>query len=133
MRFAILRPDLFVAAGSLSGAIITDEGAATPEWADWFSGAFGTPFDLERFRAASPFTLIPQLAAENPRPMLFLTCGDHDSLDLKEGNLLFHLALEHAGIASELRITDGAHSWEVWSRELDPVLRFVAAAFRVSS
>ncbi len=133
VRFAILRPDLFVAAGSLSGALITDDWAATPAWAEWFGHAFGTPFDFDRFHAASPFTLIPQLAAEDPRPLLFLTCGDHDSLDLKEGNLLFHLALEHAGIPSELRITDGAHSWDVWARELDPVLRFVAGAFQAAS
>ena len=129
VRFAILRPDLFVAAASLSGAIITEDWAATPAWAGYFTGAFGTPVDLARFRAASPFTLIPQLAAASPRPALYLTCGDDDELDLEEGNLLFHLALERAGIRSELRITDGGHTWEVWARELDPVLRFVGAAF----
>ena len=68
VRFASLRPDLFVAAASLSGAIITEDWAATPAWAGYFTGAFGTPVDLARFRAASPFTLIPQLAAAEPAP-----------------------------------------------------------------
>jgi S-formylglutathione hydrolase FrmB len=129
VRFATLRPDLFVAAASLSGAIITEDWAATPEWAGYFTGAFGTPVDLARFRAASPFTLIPQLAADSPRPALYFTCGNDDELDLVEGNLLFHLALERAGIHAELRIADGARTWDVWARELDPVLRFVGVAF----
>jgi S-formylglutathione hydrolase FrmB len=128
VRFAMLRPDLFVAAASMSGAIVTEGRAATPAWAGYFTGAFGTPVDLARFHAASPFTLIPRLAAANPRPALFLTCGDDDELDLEEGNVLFHIALERAGIRSELRITDGGHTWDVWARELEPVLRFVGAA-----
>jgi enterochelin esterase family protein len=129
VRFAMLRPELFVAAASLSGALITEDWAATPVWDSLLSGAFGRPVDLRRFHAASPFTLIPALAAARPRPTLYLTCGDDDELDLEEGNLLFHLALKRAGIESELRVTNGGHTWDVWTRELDPVLRFVGAAF----
>jgi S-formylglutathione hydrolase FrmB len=129
MRFAMLRPELFAAAASLSGALVTEDWAATPAWDGYLSGAFGRPVDPARFRAASPFTLIPAFAAARPRPALYLTCGDDDELDLEEGNLLFHLALKRAGIESELRMTDGGHSWEVWARELDPVLRFIGAAF----
>ena len=54
MRFAMLRPDLFAAAASLSGALITEDWAATPAWDGYLSGAFGRPVDLARFRAASP-------------------------------------------------------------------------------
>ncbi|HEX6010496.1 MAG TPA: hypothetical protein VFY87_01565, partial [Geminicoccaceae bacterium] len=81
------------------------------------------------FRAASPLALVRGLAAANPKPALFLTCGDDDELGLEEGSVLLHRALERAGVASELRITDGGHGWAVWVRELDPVLRFVGAAF----
>lgn len=131
VRFAMLRPDLFTAVASMSGALITETWAATPEWAGLFVGAFGRPVDLERFRAASPFAMIPAFARAAPRPAVFLTCGDDDELDLEEGNLLFFLALKRAGVDAELRITDGGHGWEVWSREIDPVLRFVGARFKV--
>lgn len=131
MRFAMLRPELFVAAAGLSAAVITEDWAATPAWEGYFTGAFGRPVDLDRFRAASPFTLIPAFAREPVRPALFLTCGDDDELDLEEGNLLFHLALKRAGIASELRMVDGGHDWTLWSREVEPVLRFVGARFGV--
>lgn len=131
VRFAMLRPDLFTAVASLSGALITEGWAATPEWAGFFVGAFGRPVDLERFRAASPFAMIPAFARAAAPPALFLTCGDDDELDLEEGNLLFFLALRRAGIDAELRITDGGHGWDVWAREIDPVLRFVGTRFRV--
>jgi S-formylglutathione hydrolase FrmB len=129
MRFAMLRPDLFVAAAGLSAAIVTADQAATEPWRGWFTGVFGTPFEPARFHAASPFALVPGLAAASQRPALFLTCGDDDELGLEEGSVLLHRALERAGVASELRVTDGRHGWAVWARELDPVLRFVGAAF----
>jgi S-formylglutathione hydrolase FrmB len=129
LRFAMLRPELFVAAAGLSPAVVTEERSVAPPWRGWFTGVFGTPFELARFRAASPFALIPGLAAAQARPALYVTCGDDDELDLEEGAVLLHLALDRAEIASELRITDGGHSWKVWARELEPVLRFVGAAF----
>ena len=130
VRFGMLRPELFVAVASLSGALVTEEWARTPAWEGYLSGAFGRPVDLARFRAASPFTLLPAFARATPRPALFLTCGDDDELDLEEGNLLFYLALARAGVDAELRITDGGHDWALWSRELEPVLRFVGERFR---
>jgi S-formylglutathione hydrolase FrmB len=129
LRFSMLRPDLFVAAASLSGAVVTEDQARTPVWEDLFTGAFGRPFDLARFRAASPFALVPGFARSTVRPALFLTCGDDDELDLAWGNVLFHRELARAGIEAELRITNGGHDWGLWSRELESVLRFVGARF----
>jgi enterochelin esterase family protein len=129
IRFALLRPDLFVAAGSLSGAFATEKQAASPLWDGLFSGAFGRPVQLDRYRLAAPTSLIGALAAAEPRPALYLTCGDDDELELAEGAVLLHIALRRAGMGSELRITDGGHDWGLWARELDPTLRFVGSAF----
>jgi enterochelin esterase family protein len=128
VRLAMLRPDLFAAAASLSGALVTEAQAATPVWASWFSGAFGQPVDLARFSAAAPQTMLPAFAATPVRPTLYLACGDQDELGLTESNLLFFLALARAGVPAELRIGDGGHDWSVWARDLGPALRFVAAA-----
>lgn len=128
VRLAMLRPDLFAAAASLSGTLLPDAWAATPQWAWWFSGAFGSPVDPARFHAASPFTMLPAFAATAQRPALYLACGDDDELGLTKATILFYLALRPAGVRAELRITDGGHDWGVWARELDPMLRFVAGA-----
>ncbi len=131
IRFAMLRPDLFAAAASLSGALVTEAQAVTPSWAGWFSGAFGQPFDLARFRAAAPQALLAAFAAAPVRPVLFLACGDQDELGLTESNLLFFLELARVGVPAELRIGDGGHDWSVWRRDLVPALRFVAAGMAV--
>lgn len=125
VRFALLRPDLFAAAASLSGALVTEAQAATPMWAGWFSGAFGDPVDPARFRAAAPQFLLASVAAAAERPALYLACGDEDELGLTASNLLFFLELEEAGIPAELRIADGGHDWNLWARELAPALTFV--------
>ena len=127
VRFALLRPDLFAAAASLSGALVTEEQAALPVWAAFFGGVFGEPVDLDRFRAASPYARLGQIAASPRPPALFLACGDQDELDLTASNLLFFLALQRAGIPAELRIDDGGHDWSVWARDLEPMLRFVGS------
>jgi S-formylglutathione hydrolase FrmB len=128
VRFALLRPDLFVAAASLSGAFPTDGQAASPLWDGLFSGALGRPTRPGRYRAAAPAALIDAMAGE-PRPAFYLSCGDDDELELATGAVLLHAALRRAGLRAELRITDGGHDWRLWARELDPALRFVGAAF----
>lgn len=130
MRFAMLQPGRFAAAASLSGAIVPESWAATPSWAELLASGFGRPVDLARFRAASPLGMVPAFARASPRPALFLTCGTGDELGLAEANRVFHRALQDAGVAAELRLTDGGHDWDLWSRELEPVLRFVGAHVR---
>lgn len=129
IRYAMLRPDLFVAAGSLSGALIDRTWAAEPEWPGLLAEGFGSPVDTARLQAASPLALIPALQAARPRPRLYLACGDDDGLGLEVATIRFYLALREAGIAAELRITDGGHDWTLWARELEPLLRFVNDAF----
>jgi enterochelin esterase family protein len=133
IRFAMLRPDLFVAAASLSGALVPKEWVSKPPWPDFLQPAFGSPVDPIRFAAATPFALVDRLAATEPRPSLYLLCGRDDELGLAAGAVLFHAALERAGVASELRLVDGRHDWALWQRELPPMLRFVGAAFTATA
>lgn len=129
MRLALDRPDLFVAAASLSGALVPEAWAGRPLWIDLFRGAFGRPFDPARFRTASPFTAIERLTGEAQLPRLLLVSGDDDELELATATFLFWRALQDAGIDAELRITDGGHNWTVWARDLELALRFAGAAF----
>ncbi|MCB1007280.1 MAG: esterase family protein [Acidobacteria bacterium] len=125
LRLAFGHPELFGAVAALSPAIrrTLAEGDRVPP-----SPAFGVPFDAARYRAASPFALLPSFerAAETLPLPVFLTAGDDDRLDgLLQGTLDLHLALRAAGLPSELRILDGGHGWDVWSAALpDALLAF---------
>lgn len=58
----------------------------------------------------------------------FVDCGD-DDFTFKP-NLEFILAMQSAGVPMQVRIRDGAHSWEYWHSALYIALPFVSNEFR---
>lgn len=124
LRFAFSRPDRFVAAASLSGALFFPD--EYPEHdPDRLLSAFGTPFDRARMEANNPWHLIPALAAARERPAIWIAAGDDDGLAFEQNAARMHAALRRAGVKSELRIDQGGHDWEYWARAIEPALRFL--------
>lgn len=126
LHLALRHPDRFAAAASLSGVL----GPEPPERIDVLEGAFGDPFDPERWNSESPFGLLRTLPSPPPSLPVYLTTGDDDGLRNYRDAALLHDALRRAGLASELRVTDGGHGWAVWSRELPAALVFLGEVFR---
>jgi len=58
----------------------------------------------------------------------FVDCGD-DDFTFKP-NLEFILAMQSAGVPMQVRIRDGAHTWEYWHSALYIALPFVSNEFR---
>lgn len=58
----------------------------------------------------------------------FLDCGDDDSLLPLSTEL--HLKMKKAGLSCELRVRDGAHTWEYWHTALYTSLPFASQNFR---
>jgi len=156
LRFALIRPDRFVAVASLSGAIwqnLPAGGApgAPPVSADYFrrvdsstvvsgidlppegrhfGAAFGAPFDPARFNAANVFTLLAQRLREGGRlPAIYLTVGDHDSHDLWRGSIALYETLMADRVDVAFRVTDGDHAWSLWRRSIEDALAFVDSRF----
>jgi enterochelin esterase family protein len=125
LRLALLHPETFTAAASLSGALFAGDEAMDGPFPELFHGAFGRPLDRKRLVAASPVALIGQAASAATPPALFITCGDDDELGFANLAARFHERLRGADLAAELRITDGNHSWQLWEEQLPSVLRFL--------
>lgn len=159
LRFALKRPERFVAVASMSGAIwqnipvaqaedawkgatgtyFTRVDQATviggidlpPEGAH-FGNAFGTPFDARRFNEANVFTLLArQVQAGNQLPAIFLTVGDNDSHNLWRGSMALYETLMADRVKIEFRVTDGDHTWSLWRRTIEDTLEFVSSKFTV--
>ncbi|MDQ0390534.1 alpha/beta hydrolase [Labrys monachus] len=159
LRFALKRPDRYVAVASLSGAIWQNvpvdlaaggaswTGAASPYFqrvdpetviggvdlppdGAHFGGAFGTPFDARRFNAANVFTLLArQLKAGAELPAIYLTVGDSDSHNLWRGSFALYETLMADRQKVEFRVTDGDHVWSLWRRTIEDALVFVDSKF----
>ena len=132
MRFAFKYPDRFAAAVSFSGAIVEDDLPGRPvsdQQIKLFRGAFGNPFQPAAFNRENVFAFLPSFAAASERPAVLLTVGDDDYFNLYEGAFLTFQRLRRAGVQAELRITDGNHTWALWSRELERGLVFIEKAF----
>ena len=152
LRLALTRPDRYVAAASLSGAIwqnlpVADSGRAgeyfrrvdpatvvsgidLPPEGGHFGAAFGAPFDPRRFNAANVFTLLARRIGEGAAlPAIYLTVGDHDSHDLWRGSIALYQTLMADHIGVDFRVTGGDHVWALWRRSIEDVLVFVDSSF----
>jgi S-formylglutathione hydrolase FrmB len=158
LRLALKRPDRYVAAASLSGAIWQNmpadglngakvrvggadyflrvdpativSGIDRPPEGNHFGNAFGAPFDVKRFNAANVFTLLAQqLRASAELPAIYLTVGDHDSHDLWRGSIALYETLMADGVNVDFRVTGGDHVWSLWRRSIEDALAFVDSKF----
>ncbi len=127
---AFKHPELFGAAATLSGGISrrpperTEPAMPPTPW--------GVPFDAARWEAESPFTWIPSLKQKESefRLQVYISTGDDDDARVVQGSVDLHNALRDAGLPAELRITNGAHTWEVWDHGMRETLIFFANVFR---
>ena len=142
LRLAILHPDKFRAAASLSGAIFPDLGPLNRPGAArglsqgqvrMFKGAFGQPFSPDVYNRSNFFSQLANFKASNQRVDLFISVGDDDGFRLYEGAVDLYLALKRRRLPVEMRIVDGDHNWRLWRRDIIPALRFVGQVLRTDT
>ena len=128
--YAESRPDLFTAAFSLSGSLFSDEPADIERrrvaMGRIYDGVFGQPFDAQRFLDWNVFTRLNRSEALLKSQSFWLLSGDDDFPSILSGTVRFHQALRAKGIASELNVVEGGHTWELWSRQIVPALRWLS-------
>jgi enterochelin esterase family protein len=127
LHLGMREPERWRFIGALSPAIFTPKNGFSDLQLYLFSGAFGEPFERDRYAAAEPFGQIAGLAAAEHRPALYLSCGAEDYFGLAEGTRAFGEALADAGIPATVRIKPGRHDWAFWRDELPEALTALAA------
>ncbi|MFP4537013.1 MAG: alpha/beta hydrolase [Dichotomicrobium sp.] len=137
LRLAFKFPERFAAVAAMSAALWdrVDSGFELPEDKQGiFAGAFGDPFDPERFMAAHPRAYLPALKDCGCAPPVYLTSGDDDYFRAYVGTFRLFTDLREAGLTTELRITDGGHAWKLWRETALPnVLRWFSRQYRQAS
>ncbi len=124
MKAALLRPELYAAAGSFSGFLSLAFLQAFPNdpRREEFTALFG---NLEKLAdsAHDPAEWL-KLAANNPSalPRLYIACGRQEDVYPLSG--LFYAACQSLGIAADYYEEDAGHDWSFWDKQ---VKRFLAA------
>jgi enterochelin esterase family protein len=138
LRLAFGHPEIFGAVAALSPGIWDPEGVSwaggplgeTPEERErWYPRTTGESFDMETFKAQSPFAMLDAVDAMTTPPRIFLASGDDDFFDLQDGTVEMYLALRRIGLEPELRIGDGGHDWDYWRSVVPDMLAFLDAGF----
>jgi S-formylglutathione hydrolase FrmB len=132
LRWALARPDLFVAAGGLSPAIeqlCVPSVAAMPFFIrPSLEAVFGADPVDNVLRKNDLYQLLlddPTLAAR--APFLSVRCGTEDRYRLSEIAGFFDRFASAMGLAHEIRLETGAHDWPYWRRVLPDFVKGLAA------
>jgi putative tributyrin esterase len=134
LKFALKRPDLFVFAGSMSGAFNAPQITAdNPEqkWNDLMPSILEV-FGKENSRTRTQndlFKLIKEIPQEkiSSIPYLYFDCGTEDSF-LEVNRKLAEL-LRNKKIAFEYTELFGRHDWDYWNRQIQAILMKAAKEF----
>jgi putative tributyrin esterase len=125
LKFGLKYPDMFVLAGSFSGAL----GAATypvagPNAAvlSSITNIFG-PMDSETRKANDIFRMVRELIPEKTKalPFLYVDCGTEDFLF--QNNRDFIDLLIEKKVPHEFRQLPGGHTWPYWDKQIQEFLR----------
>lgn len=128
LRFALMEPDEFAAAASLSGALFADVKSASdfPEFQiKLFGRSFGEKFDPVAFNENSPWRSLDDDVETGEAPSLFMVWGDRDIPILAAGNVKFVDALKTAGIPVTSSVQAGGHDWGLWTPQTPKMLAFL--------
>ncbi len=131
VHLALRHPDRFAAVASLSGAVYAPGDPLSEEDIADFHGAFGEPFDRERFARASVYADLAALPPGTVLPRFYLSSGGRDQYDLDLAALHFYEALKRRDVPATLVVRAGYdHGWPFWRDDLDAVLAFASSALQ---
>jgi S-formylglutathione hydrolase FrmB len=130
IKFGLKYPEMFVLAGSFSGALgaaTLDERTGGAAIARSLKAIFG-PADGEIRKANDIFDIVRRAEPETMKtwPFLYIDCGTEDFLF--QNNRDFVSLLVEKKVPHEYRQLPGAHNWQYWDKQVEEFLR-VASRF----
>ena len=123
LRFALIYPELFCAAGLLSPAIYVPEPPKTSSATK--VGVFGDPYDSEVWKSLNYPEYIEEFLRKNINLPIYIVSGDDDYFNIELASVLIYEELREAGHPAELRIYNGGHNWEFAKERIGEILKYI--------
>jgi len=135
LKFGLKRPDLFVFAGSISGAFEAPAFSDANPGHNWeelgpsILKAFGEENSSVR-QDNDLFRIVEKIESDRVAglPHFYLRCGTEDGF--LEANRRLAALLEQKSIPYEYLETPGGHDWDYWNHELKNVLEIVSGQLK---
>jgi S-formylglutathione hydrolase FrmB len=127
VRFAMRYPDRVAAVAALSPAVYADlpPDISSARVQSPFLGADGA-FDPSAWRAQNYPSLIDGYFNQRQRVAFYLVSGDNDRFGIAfETMTLFKRLWDRQPALAELRIVDGDHTWDIWSKSIENAMRYL--------
>jgi len=123
LKLGLKYPELFVFAGSLSGALNAPQKLDTlrPDFRAKLLEVFGNQGSPQR--TENDIFLLLNSSRQTPYPYLSLACGEDDFF--VDANRAFVLQLSSRKLVYQYHETPGGHTWEYWDGALEPMLQAV--------
>ncbi len=127
-RFALMRPNQYAAAASLSGCVDVAHVVQTSVWdarsnlaqsiwgLDYKNTVVDTDSDL--------FHLIENWPADTPRPRLYSACGTEDGL-IASNQAFNEVMAKHPEFEYSFTSAPGVHNWVFWDKWIQPAMDFM--------
>ncbi|RAO98473.1 hypothetical protein PW5551_09665 [Petrotoga sp. 9PW.55.5.1] len=140
LKLAFKYPDKFLAAASLSGAILKDvppeketdlDGNEIKVREKFYHDAYGEPFDPVFWEKENVFNYIQNLKDCGLELPVYISCGNEDYFYLYQGAVELYHQLRKNKIPTELYIKNGNHDWLLWSQEIKEVLKFITRSIQL--
>jgi enterochelin esterase-like enzyme len=123
LRFALIYPELFCAAGLINPALYDPE---PPESSSARKvGIFGDPYDGDIWKSLNYPVYLETFIKKNTKLPIYIICGDDDYFNIELHSTLLYEKLRKAGQPAELRIYNGGHTWEFASERIGEVLKYM--------
>ncbi len=132
IKFGLKYPEMFVVAGSFSGALgaaTRTEKAMPGAIGKSIDAIFGSP-DGEVRKANDLFDIVQRASVEKIKtfPFLYLDCGTEDFLF--QNNRDFISLLVEKKVSHEYRQLPGGHNWTYWDAQVEEFLELADKRFR---
>lgn len=122
IKLALLHPERFGAAASLSGAVnISARLAQDPRWSEVKRLVFGDQNTVENTEN-DLFYLIKNTIISNNTPRLYIACGEDDFL--YQNNVIFTNELSKTLIPHKFHVAPGVHDWIFWDNQIRLAIDF---------
>ena len=123
LRFALIYPELFCAAGLINPALYDPEPPETSSARK--VGVFGDPYDGDIWKSLNYPVYLEKFLKKNIKLPIYIISGDDDYFNIELHSTLLYEKLRTAGQPAELRIYNGGHTWEFASERIGEVLKYM--------